>query len=348
MRMPVMDGATLLGHVKDMLPDTARLILSGYSDIALAKRAIPVAHRVLAKPCSGTELEATIQSLCSLQELLCAPSLRRLIGAIGELPSLSSTYTGLLRVTQDPNTSLADVAAVIETDVAMAAKVLQLVNSGFFGLAQSISSLQWAIGYLGMETMRNLALASDTFRVFIPAPSIPLSFLDDLHRHAQRSALIAGTLPLPLHLRDLAIIAALLHDIGELVLACKLPRDFLAARERMSSVGCSRVEAEEQIIATSHAEIGAYLLGLWGIDSVIVEAVAHHHRPSRIPHVCLDVSTAVYLADRLAHDLTDGENNRAAADTTEFDAVLQGFELAKLYPEFREKAMEQLAQREGV
>ena len=344
MRMPVMDGATLLGHVKDLLPDAARLILSGYSDIALAKRAIPVAHRVLAKPCDGTELEATIESLCSLQDLMCAPNLRRLVGTIGKLPSLSSTYTALSRVTEDPNSSLADVAAVMENDVAMVAKVLQLANSGFFGLAQSVTSLKAAIGYLGMESIRNLALASDTFRVFVPAPGISLSFLEDLQRHAQRSALIAATLPLPKKLRDLCITAALLHDIGELLLACKLPHEFLAAGKLADSAGCSQVEAEEQIIGTSHAEIGAYLLGLWGIDNVIVEAVAHHHRPGRIPHVCFDVSAAVYVADRLAHDLMDGGETASAASPSEFDEVSPTLELSKLYPGFREKAMEQLAQ----
>ena len=106
MRMPGMDGATLLGHVKGLFPDTARLILSGYADVALATRAIPVAHRVLAKPCDGMELQTIIESFCTLQDLFCTSELRSVIGTIGELPSLSGTYLKLAQAAQDPNSSL--------------------------------------------------------------------------------------------------------------------------------------------------------------------------------------------------------------------------------------------------
>ena len=273
MRMPGMDGAMLLGQVRDLSPDAARLILSGYSDVDLTTRAIPVAHRVLAKPCDGIELQSTIESFCALQDLFCASDLRRVIGTIGELPSLSRTYIELAQAAEDPNTSLTTVAKIMGKDIAMVAKVLRLVNSGFFGLAQTVTSLEAAVAYLGMETIKNLALATDTFKVFTLAPGIAPSF-EDMQRRAQRAAVIMGTLPLPARLHDVGIVSALLHDIGELALACKLPHEFCAALELARATGCSQVEAEEQIIGTSHAEIGAYLLGLWSIDSLVIEAVA--------------------------------------------------------------------------
>jgi HD-like signal output (HDOD) protein len=152
--------------------------------------------------------------------------------------------------------------------------------------------------------------------------------------------LIVVALPLAPKVRDLCIVAALLHDIGELVLACKLPQEFCAVRELMRTSGCSQVEAEEQIIGTSHAEVGAYLLGLWGIDRVVVEAVAHHHRPNRIPHVGFDVSTAVYIADRLSHDLDEGDDKAPAADPSEFEHEIELLGLSQLYPGFRQKAMQ--------
>ena len=159
MRMPGMDGATLLGHIRDRFPSSARIILSGYSEIALATKAVPVAHRFLAKPCSASELQSTIERLCTLQDLLCAPEMRKIVGTVGELPSLSITYTSLTQAVRDPDTSIERVAGIIEQDVAMSAKVLHLVNSAFFGMAQRVTSLQGAIGYLGMETITNLALA---------------------------------------------------------------------------------------------------------------------------------------------------------------------------------------------
>jgi HD-like signal output (HDOD) protein len=339
MRMPGIDGATLLAEVKALLPDAARVILSGYADAALATRSIPVAHRVLTKPCDAVELQSTIERLCTLQDLFCTRELRKVVGAIGQLPSLSGTYTALERAAQDPNTSLGDVSAIVEKDVAMAAKILQLVNSGFFGLAQSATSIKTAVDYLGMDTIRNLALASEAFQAFAPAPGIPIAFLDDMQRHAQRAALIVGTFPLPPRLRDTGLVAALLQDIGELVLACKLPQEFSAALALANSSECSQVEAEEQLLGTSHAEIGAYLLGLWGINSLVVEAVAHHHRPSRIPHGYFDACVAVYIADRLARDLmvsTDATESR----TDESLGLLETLGIAGQYPLFREKAKE--------
>ena len=341
MRMPGMDGAMLLGHVRDLSPDAARLILSGYSDVSLTTRAIPVAHRILAKPCDGVELQTTIESFCALQDLFCSSELRRIVGTIGELPSLSRTYMELAQAAENPNTSLTAVAEIMGKDVAMVAKVLQLVNSGFFGLAHTVTSLKAAVAYLGMETIRNLALATDTFKAFTPAPGIAPSFCEDMQRHAQRAALIVGILPLPARVRDVCIVSALLHDIGELVLACKLPHEFCAALALTRTTGCSQAEAEEQIIGTSHAEIGAYLLGLWNIDSLVVEAVAHHHRPDRIPHTSLDASTALYVADRLARELDEHLDKAKAIPLRESDDALIGaLGLSQQYPALRERAME--------
>jgi HD-like signal output (HDOD) protein/CheY-like chemotaxis protein len=337
MRMPRMDGATLLGHVRDLFPGAARLILSGYSDLALTTRAIPVAHRVLGKPCDGLELQATLESLCTLQDSFCIEELRGVIGTIGELPSLASTYSALVRAAQDADTSLGDVAAIVENDVAMVARLMQLVNSGFFGLTQTVTSLKAAVAYLGMETIRNLALASDVFSVFKPAKCVAPLFFQDLQRRAQRAALIVATLPLPRELRDVSVVSALLRDVGELVLACKLPHQFCTALELASTTGCSQVEAEEQGIGISHAEIGAYLLGLWGIDGLIVEAVAHHHRPNRIPHESFDVSAAVYVADRLAYEINQ---NYLAPLGVPDDAFLEALGLSQQYPALRERALE--------
>ena len=336
-----MDGAMLLGQVRFLFPDAARLILSGYSDVALTTRAIPVAHRILAKPCDGIELQTTIESFCALQDLFCSSDLRRVIGTIGELPSLSRTYIELAQAAQDPNTSLTTVAKIMGKDIAMVAKILQLVNSGFFGLAQTVNSPEAAVAYLGLETIKNLALATDTFKVFTPAPGIAPSFCEDMQRHAQRAALIVGILPLPAKLRDVGIVSALLHDIGELVIACKLPHEFCAALELTRATGCSQVEAEEQIIGTSHAEIGAYLLGLWGIDRLVVEAVAHHHRPDRIPYTSFDASTALYLADRLAGELDGHPDSAKGIPVRESDdALLEALGLSQQYSALRERAME--------
>ncbi len=341
LRMPGMDGATLLRHIRDRFPGSARIILSGYSEVALATEALPMVHRFLAKPCKASELQSTIERVCTLQDLLCTPEIRRIVGTVGELPSLSTTYTSLTQAVRNPSTSIGQVADIIERDVAMSAKVLQLVNGGFFGLAQRATSLQGAVTYLGMETIKNLALVSETFRVFVPDSRIPQSVCEYMQRHAHRVAAIAGTLPVEPKNSDVTVVAALLHDIGSLFLASTMPDKFCSARSIASERGCKPFEAEEELLGTSHAEIGAYLLGLWGIPNLAVEAIAHHHRPTRISHSGFDSTVAVYVADLLAHELDTHPHGSTGLEIEDSDrACLETLGLLPQFAEFRELALQ--------
>jgi putative nucleotidyltransferase with HDIG domain len=336
MRMPDMDGATLLGHIRDRYPATVRCILSGYSEFGLTARAIPVAHRILSKPFKGDDLQTAIERILALEDVLRSPDLRQIMGTIGELPSLSRTYLDLTRAAQDPHASLAKIAAIISGDVAMSAKVLQLVNSGFFGLAQLISNIESAVLFLGMDTIKDLALASETFRMFPGSSRVAQPVFEEMQSHSRRAATIAAHLPSGTEDGDATFAAALLHDIGKLVMASKLPEQFCAAQKAARETGCEPFEAEEAILGVSHAEIGAYLLGLWGIDALVVEAVAHHHRPTRIPHSRFDCSTAVFLADLLAHEAEDRLLGRPDRELSELNAkYLAELGAMDLYLRFR-------------
>jgi HD-like signal output (HDOD) protein/ActR/RegA family two-component response regulator len=341
MRMPGMDGATLLSHIRDRLPKATRIILSGYSEAALVTRAVPVAHRFLSKPCNASELQSTIERVCVLQDLLCTPEICRIVGTVGELPSLSSTYTSLMEAVKDPSTSIIQVAEIVERDIAMSAKVLQLVNSAFFGLAQTVISLQSAVTYLGMETIKNLVLVSEAFRVFVPDSRIPQSVCESIQQHAHRTAAIAGRLPIDPKTRDVTVVAAFLHDIGSLFLASTMPDKFCSAHSMASDRGCKLFEAEQELLGTSHAEIGAYLLGLWGIPNLAVEAIAHHHRPTRIPHSGFDSTVAVYVADLLAHELGAHPQGVTGLEIGESDrACLGTLGVLPQFAEFRELALQ--------
>jgi HD-like signal output (HDOD) protein/CheY-like chemotaxis protein len=341
LRMPGMDGATLLGHIRDRFPSTARIILSGYADAALAARTVHVAHRFLTKPCNAAELQATIERVCTLQDILCAPEIRKVVGAVAELPSLSITYTNLTKALKDPGTDINQIADIIQQDVAMSAKVLQLVNSAFFGLAQSVTNLRSAVSYLGIETIKNLALASETFRIFTPDSRIPQSVCESIQQHAHSTAAIAGRLPGDRKTREVTVVAALLHDVGRLILASKMPDMFCSVLSRTSERKCEIFEAEEELLRTSHAEIGAYLLGLWGIPNLAIEAIAHHHHPTRIPHSGFDSSIAVYVADVLAHELEAHPEDSTGAKLGEADrSCFETLGILPQFPEFHELALQ--------
>jgi HD-like signal output (HDOD) protein/CheY-like chemotaxis protein len=344
MRMPGMDGATFLGRVRTLYPSTARLILSGFSEVSLTARAVEVAYCILSKPCNRLELAAAISRVCALQDLFCTPEIRKIIGTIGALPSPSGSYLALVETIEDPSSSLTHVAAIVTKDVAMSAKVLQLVNSGFFGLAHPVNDLLSAVGCLGMDTIKYLALATQTFSMFVPDRRVPLSFCEEVQKHAFRTAAIAGTLPLPRKERSITILSALLHDIGDLVLASKMPDRLCAVMALMNERGCRQFEAEEEMLGTSHAEIGAYLLGLWGINSVAVEAIAHHHHPTRISHQGLDASAALYLSNLLASEVIEHPNDTRGAQLSDVDRDnLNTLGLFQDYPHFYERAAETVA-----
>lgn len=343
LRMPGMDGARLLSEVRDRYPGIARIILSGYSDADLSAKAVPVAYRVLAKPCDATELRETIESVCTLQDVILQPALRRVIGTIGELPTLSATYLRLSQAVQDKDASVAMIARIVEQDVGMTAKILQVVNSGFFGASDRVVNVAQAVGYLGLDVIKTLALHSETFRVFVPHAGIPVSFWRRMQRHSQQAALVAGTLPLAAEVREVTMVAALLHDAGIFALASAIPKQFALVLDQMKRTSCTQVEAEEEMFGTSHAEVGAYLMGLWGMGPQGVEALAHHHRPSRIHHKGMDCSLAVYVSNLIARDLQgdpggSDRNGLSAADQRELDAV----GLADQYAGLRARAMRAL------
>lgn len=232
---------------------------------------------------------------------------------------------------------------IIQQDVAMSAKILQLVNGGFFGLPQRAITVEHAVHYLGLDKIRALALYSETFTVFVPDARIPDSFGRTTQQHSQRTAIIAGALPLPRDLREAAFVAGLLHDVGELVLASTMPDQFCAVLAKMNDQGSTQAEAEEELLGISHAEIGAYLLGLWGINDMVVEAVAHHHHPTRITHTALDCSGAVYVANLLCHELEIHPNDQEGEELRTADRKeLQVLGVLQQFSSFRVTALEAL------
>jgi HD-like signal output (HDOD) protein len=302
MRMPGMDGAQLLETVRDRYPHIARIVLSGYFERSSAVRASPVAHQFLVKPCDAAKLSAALERASSLSDILTNEATRRAVSAIGELPCLPRTYASLMQALEKPDVQIKEVGEIVGRDVGISAKVLQLVNSAFFGLAREITTVQAAVSYLGLDVLRQLVLTAEVFRVFGPETSVEGFRLDQMEDHSRLAAAIVAQLPVAKHLATAAPISALLHDVGELVLAAKLPSELEWAIRTAAEGRLPVFEVEERQIGAGHAEIGAYLLGLWGLPAAVVDAVLHHHHPARASGEReFNLATAVHVADFLAH-----------------------------------------------
>jgi HD-like signal output (HDOD) protein len=204
-----------------------------------------------------------------------------------------------------------------------------------------MTNIQGAVSYLGINTLKNLVLSVEIFRAFKPERNLPGFSLEKLQHHAQLTAHIAARLPVPKHLADIAVVAAMLHDVGKLVLAWKLSAHFEKMLAEAQEEHCPSYKVEERANGFSHAEIGAYLLGLWGLPYSVVEAVALHHGPHRVPHQNFDAISAVYAANLLAHELEESSNGEQEMYNLEnYREELTTLGVAELLPKWRALAQE--------
>jgi HD-like signal output (HDOD) protein len=313
MRMPGMDGATLLRHVKADHPGVVRIVLSGHAERAAMVRALSGAHQFLSKPCEADSLRAALERTCALRDLLGNDVIRRAAGQLDRLPSAPAAYWELAQALAQPDVVWQDVAAIVERDTAMAVKVLQLVNSPFFGLSRQVVSVQQAVMYLGVELLKGLSLGAHVFAM-LPAIDVPGFSLEHFQRHAQHTAQLARRFVHEPVRIDEAFTAAMVHDIGQIVLGLGMPAEFAAVRREAQLSGRAVQDVELMRLGVTHATVGAYLLGLWGLPFTIVEAVAYHHSPSLVTGGPREVLAALHVSEAFADASERGPDVEPAID----------------------------------
>ncbi len=339
MRMPGMDGSQLLYKVRQYSPETIRFILSGHSDQSMILRSVGPTHQFLAKPCDATELKTTLSRVCRLRHLLPDPTLLRLVTSIERLPSMPSLYHQVIDALHDPVADLETMADLLACDMGMTAKILQIVHSAFFGLQRQLSSPVQALDVLGLDILQAIVLKA---QVFTAAEVSPLhdQTLQTLWAHSLALATCARELVASEGGEaagiDEAYAAGLLHDVGTLVLLSHLPDLYDRSRQLSATQQLSICSAELDVIGVTHAQVGAYLMGLWGLSDAIVDALAYHHQPSTCPTQGWGPLAAVHIADALLHDLIPSRPAEAAP-VLDMD-YLQTLGLGDRLPIWREHA----------
>lgn len=316
MRMPGMSGAELLTEVMRRQPGAVRIILSGHSDRELILKTVGPAHQYLSKPCDAETLRVTVARACALRDMLRDEALRTLTAQMTTLPSLPALYVELMEEIQSDDPSIQRVGEIIAKDLGMTAKILQLVNSAFFGLPRRITNPAQAASLLGLDVIRALVLSIHVFTQFAKT-HLPGFSVDGLFQHslavgsgAQAIARAEGLEP---RLVDEALMAGTLHDAGRLVLAANLPERYAEAARIAREERVTLWKAELAVFGATHAEVGAYLLGLWGLPDSIIEALAHHHSPRLAPGQGFRTLTAVHVADAIEHECTPSESGYGLA-----------------------------------
>jgi HD-like signal output (HDOD) protein/CheY-like chemotaxis protein len=303
MMMPGMDGAELLDQVMRLYPNAVRLVLSGHADQETVLRLVGPAHQYLSKPCNAEDLRAAITRTLALRDLLDSQLLRELVSRIPCLPSLPSLHNEITAELRKEDPSVERVSQIISRDIAMTGKILQLVNSAFFGLSHPVANVSEAVLYLGLTTVRALVFSVQIFSQF-DGRAIKEFSLDDLSRHCWKTGVFARRIAQAEHgdakIDDHCFLAGLLHDLGHLILATGLPEQYSPLLREARASGTSIVELEQKSFGATHAEVGAHLLGLWGLPMPVIEAVALHHQPSAGPAHGLSAAIVVRLADAFA------------------------------------------------
>jgi HD-like signal output (HDOD) protein len=329
MRMPQINGVQLLNEVVRLYPKTVRLILSGFADTEMIMQCVNGTHQFLAKPCDSEVLTGVIRRALELDAWLNNTELKTLVSRLATLPSVPALYFQILNDLRSPTTTLGQVGATIAQDPAMTAKILQMVNSAFFGLRHQLTDPTEAVLQLGLEAIKSLVLGIHVFSQLETAKNMDFTS-EKLWQHSLATATTARRIAL-LHRHKLrpadngpsgspstvvecggkgtveeSFTAGLLHDIGRLVLVANLPGQYQQACDYAKQEKVELVQAEREVLGASHAEVGGYLLGLWGLPISLVEAAVFHHSPQRCHVKAFTPLAAAHVANVFVQ-----ENNSA-------------------------------------
>ena len=302
MRMPGMNGAQLLTEVMHRFPMTVRLVLSGHADKDLVNQCLGVAHQYISKPCDAEQLKSMIRNACLIGGSYVSEKVKQILGSIDRLPSQPAVYLQLERALAREGTSTQELGDIIQEDMGMTAKILKIVNSAYFGLRRSIATPHEAVAYLGTDTVKALVLTNSIFERAEPLATRHLS-LAGLWQHTMMvghgAKVIAQLEGASREVCEQTFVGGILEDVGVLVLATNFPEgyDRLAAIVLQEKVLLTTAELEE--FGVTHAEVGTYLLGLWGIPAPVLKIVGMHHRPHLIKGPGFAPELAVYAADVL-------------------------------------------------
>jgi len=303
MRMPAMDGVQLLEQVKERHGELVRIVLSGQSSKEAVLRSVAPAHQFLSKPCNLQELKDRLNQAFTSRDLLRNQPLASIVARMRSIPSLPTLYNDLTDALRSENVSLGQIERIISRDVGMAAKILQLANSAFIAAHGRVSSLHEALSLIGAETVRSLTLSIHVFSQF-NRNSVTGAYFPALWDHSVAVASLAHRIALAetksKTIAEESFTTGLIHDVGKIVLLAELPNDYRRVIQNLDGTAQVFYCAEMKYLGSTHEQIGAYLMSVWGLPAAMVRAVEFHHHPSAIGGAEFSPLTAVHCADVIA------------------------------------------------
>lgn len=277
MRMPLVDGAELLSQVQELYPSTIRFILSGQTDTGSLMSGLGSIHQFLQKPCDEEVLVRSIERARYLNMLVHSNECAKIASSISSLPVLSSTLKELREAIRNEQ-GTDRLASIVDHDPGLSCKLLQLVNSAFFGLPRRIESTKAAISLLGTQQLESLAASVAVFDA-VGQDSDQAGEIDAIWNASVQISSAAVDLATKDGVAPEMIgqiqIAGMLSHIGRALIMRYLPEEsgriFEQARDQKKLIS----DAEKEVLGIEQEVLSAYLLGLWAFDDAIIDAILH-------------------------------------------------------------------------
>jgi HD-like signal output (HDOD) protein/ActR/RegA family two-component response regulator len=299
-------GNDLLDAFLRRQPGAMRVIISDLAEVESTMKCLGHAHHHVLKPCSAQTLLHALEQALDQEAWLPSAPVQGLIAQMRQVPSPLKFYAQIVEEMKSPDCSLEKIAGLVSQDPAITAKILQLANSAVFGLSLDVVQPAEAIGYIGFETTKAVILLAHTFSSFDHLKLVGFS-IDELWRHSVRVGQLSRRVAVLENaggeVAEQSFAAGLLHDIGKLLFAANHPGLFGKVLRLAREQQCNLWEAEAQVLpGVGHAELGATVLGIWGLPRSVTEAVALHHCPWRERGRAFSAVTAVHVANILEHE----------------------------------------------
>ncbi|MAE59892.1 MAG: hypothetical protein CMJ49_00895 [Planctomycetaceae bacterium] len=231
-----------------------------------------------------------------------APAVQAALENIAHIATLPEITVKIIDLVENPESTARDLHQVIENDPALCARILKVVNSAFYGLPGQIGSINRAIVLLGLNAVKNIAIAVSLTKLFSGSQVTPTFSARDLWVHSicvgVGSRLLSGKIGLRLP-PDEAFLGGLMHDIGIMV-ELQADRAKLLAMLDQHQQGKTFLDAEQQVFGADHQQFGQGLCEKWKFPSAFSFVTGYHHQPLALDAESRTLTALVYVADRLA------------------------------------------------